>query len=69
MTRSLIIDVSSEVMKQIKLKQSGSAILSTEELDISLSFQSTIFSKPLNVYPLTILASPVILSLPIGFFL
>ena len=31
MTRSLIIDVSSEVMKQIKLKQSGSAILSTEE--------------------------------------
>ena len=53
----------------LKLKQSGSAILSTEELDISLSFQSTIFSKPLNVYPLTILARPVILSLPIGFFL
>lgn len=45
------------------------SILSTEEFEISLSFQSTIFSKPLNVYPLIILASPVILSLPIGFFL
>ena len=69
MTIFLIIEVSSVVIKQIMLNESGIIILSTDEFDISLSFQRTIFSKLLTEYPRIILDNPEILSLPIGFFL